>query len=247
MTTRAKYSAGRAAIDHLGDSLEPRFPTELLGAQQEQNYHTSSRTTLDFGAMTGDFWLTFKSLPESIASHKPFGCVQATNGDVQNEGGSDRNNPSLSLVGTSQIITPGLTLSQGTRVKSANVERNDYLLVPQMNEMKLFDQGMQSPQHASLTDEAREEVDSSGSEVVQKYLDEYLEEQSLSLKQLLRRENNRAAARRSNIRKKLEKEARKKELATLKKMELELRAKDVRLRQENLWLRALVYSNGHNA
>lgn len=233
--------------DHLSDSFEHRFATDTLhGAQQEQNYHISSRTAFDFGPMTGDSW-PFKPLPESIASHK-LECVQAGNGDVhevQHEG-PNSTNASLSLFGTSQMITPGSIPLKVTSVNSASVAQNDYRLASHMHEMKLFGQRLQKPQQASVTDEAGDEVDSSGSEVVQKFLDEYLEDQSLSLKQLLRRENNRAAARRSNIKKKLEKEARKQELATLKKMELELRAKDGQLRQENLWLRALVYPNGHN-
>lgn len=73
---------------------------------------------------------------------------------------------------------------------------------------------------------------------------EYLEERELDFKELLRKERNRAAAQRSNLRKKNEKEARKRELSSLQVRERRLRVKELELRQQNRRLRELVYKSG---
>lgn len=76
------------------------------------------------------------------------------------------------------------------------------------------------------------------------FTDKYIEEKEFDFKELLRRERNRAAAHRSNIKKKLEKEARKRELDSLQRLERTLRMKELELRRQNKCLRSLVYMSG---
>lgn len=73
---------------------------------------------------------------------------------------------------------------------------------------------------------------------------DYMEECEFDFKELLRRERNRAAAQRSNIKKKQQKEARKTELAWLQGLERQLRARELDLRRQNKCLRTLVYLSG---
>lgn len=72
---------------------------------------------------------------------------------------------------------------------------------------------------------------------------EYLDNRELEFKELLSRERNRAAAKRSNSRKKSKREAEEKELSSLRKWESELRVKELALRGQNRHLRALVYKS----
>lgn len=238
-----------AARGHHGDSLEDQLVKEILQENHNDvNDQTSNGTSLDFGRMAGEPWFGFKALPASIASRKPTDDQMRNSRPqrVQNEATVD-NNTSFALLANSQLESPGgLHVSKETFGNPASAQPCDYRWVAQMNEMMRHEQGMPRLQDNSVTEEAGEELDTSGSEAVQKVPQEDLDEPNLNLKQMLRRESNRAAARRSNIKKKLEKEAQKRELAILRKMELELRAKDVQLRQENLWLRSLVFPNGYN-
>lgn len=73
---------------------------------------------------------------------------------------------------------------------------------------------------------------------------EHLKEEDLISKELLKRERNRAAAQRSNMKKRLQKENQKRELQSLREKEKVLRAIELKMREENTRLRKLVYMSG---
>lgn len=163
-----------------------------------------------------DFSSDFPSLPPSIASQKP----QHSHEDhLETEKVSTAEIP-----GRPAYASPSLLSTSSLQI------RRDYC------------------NYLTNRFDVSEDLDSSCSEALEKRFhndDDDKDDRIIIRKQMIRRENNRAAARRSNYKKKLEREARKKELATLRQIEVELREKDVRLRQENLWLRSLVYPEEH--
>lgn len=218
-----------------------------------QAYGQMSRNQAHNRALSGcpgemwDYSSDFPSLPPSIASQNPqhshedhFETAKVSTAEIPGRPAY----ASPSLLSTSSYLSPDtIHVLKEThaceRVHPLELEKNSAQHAPQR---------LLNANYLSNRSDVSEDLDSSCSEALEKRSrndHDDKDERSIIRKQVIRRENNRAAARRSNYKKKLEREARKKELATLRQIEAELREKDVRLRQENLWLRSLVYPEEH--
>lgn len=221
-------------------TVEPWYAhRQASGMVQDDN-----RAYLPYATALEDFAPDFPLLPESIASQRPVENLEKPRETPKVVNFSNASSQvANSFVSRSSFLSPTTVYASKSKETGSRqiYDLPKFYETAGLTSLQIFPEAdvLENPSEVS------EEVDSGCSEAVVKRIYRESDEQRCMLKQKIRRENNRAAARRSNLKKKIEKEAQKRELAIMQQMESELRAKDLQLRQENLWLRSLVYPKGH--